>query len=835
MLCRSRALTFNLPPELPVTAILPELLATLETQPNAVLVAPPGAGKTTLTPLALLDAPWLGTQRLVLVEPRRVAVRGAASRMASSLGEKPGGIVGFRTRTDSAMSARTRIEVVTEGLLLRRLLTDPLLEGVGAVLFDEVHERSLDLDAALAFCLDMQREMRPDLRILAMSATPDGRAFTTLMNAPLIESEGRQYPIHIRHTRDIPHMRDLPEACARAIRQALAEEDGDILAFLPGVGEIRRAQALLEGTVPVFPLHGEQTTEDQDRAIAPSDTRRVVLATSIAETSVTVSGVRIVVDGGLRRAPRLDPNTGLSRLETLKISRATATQRAGRAGRQSPGIAIRLWSEMTQRSLRPQDAPEILVADLTDFALVTAAWQEVMGTAPDSLPLLDTPPSGVLAGGRELLRELGALDDANRITALGKRMASLGTHPRLAAMLCAARTLPERVTAACLAALLEERDPLRPRPNRPTGPAPGADIRTRLALFERDDPRADRASLFHMRQSAKRFLRRMGDREAPLAPLPDHAGALLAAGFPDRVAQAAGELGRFRLAGGGSARVSANDPLAREKLLAGAAFHTRTSTEITLAAPLDAENLPQTLLDRTREQVETTLDGTSGRIIARRRLRLGALVLRDRNGEISPEEAQTLLMQQVAANLAQALTWTEAGRQFQARVAHARATYAPHLPDLSDDGLAASLDWLEPYLAGCDRLSQVKALDLLSILRARLDYADLAALDRKLPPRLTLKASTHDIDYTGAVPTVSARAQAFYGTAQTPQLADGQLALQCALLSPAGRPQAITADLAGFWKGSWADMRRDMRGRYPRHDWPEDPVTAEPPKPRPRR
>ncbi|MFT8957899.1 MAG: helicase-related protein, partial [Gluconobacter oxydans] len=325
----------------------------METQPNAVLVAPPGAGKTTLTPLALLNAPWLGTQRLILVEPRRVAVRGAASRMASSLGEKQGGIVGFRTRTDSAMSARTRIEVVTEGLLLRRLLTDPLLDGVGAVLFDEVHERSLDLDAALAFCLDMQREMRPDLRILAMSATPDGRAFTTLMNAPLIESEGRQYPIDIRHTRDIPHMRDLPEACARAIRQALAEEEGDILAFLPGVGEIRRTQALLEGTVPVFPLHGEQTTEDQDRAIAPSDTRRVVLATSIAETSVTVSGVRIVVDGGLRRAPRLDPNTGLSRLETLKISRATATQRAGRAGRQSPGIAIRLWSEMTQRSLRP--------------------------------------------------------------------------------------------------------------------------------------------------------------------------------------------------------------------------------------------------------------------------------------------------------------------------------------------------------------------------------------------------------------------------------------------------------------------------------------------------
>ncbi|MBS1023783.1 ATP-dependent helicase HrpB [Gluconobacter cerinus] len=824
-----------LSPDLPVAAVLPDLLKTLEQQPNAVLVAPPGAGKTTLTPLALLEAAWLAGQKIILVEPRRVAVRGAASRMASTLGERPGETVGFRTRTDSAVSGRTRIEVVTEGLLVRRLLADPTLDGVGAVLFDEVHERSLDLDAALAFCLDLQRELRPDLRILAMSATPDGRAFTNLMNAALIESEGRQYPIDIRHTRDVMHPRDLPEACARAIRQAFTEEEGDILAFLPGVGEIRRTQALLGEAVPVFLLHGEQTTEDQDRAIAPSDRRRVVLATSIAETSVTVSGVRIVVDGGLRRAPRLDSNTGLSRLETLKISRATATQRAGRAGRQSPGVAIRLWSEATQRSLPPQDAPEILVADLTDFALVTAAWQDVMGTAPDMLPLLDAPPAGVLAGGRELLRELGALNEAGQITALGKRMVGLGTHPRLAAMLCAAKTIPERVTAACLAALLEERDPLRPRPNMPSGASAGADIRTRLALFERDDPRADRASLFHMRQAAKRFLRRMGGKDLPLSPMPSHAGALLAAGFPDRVAQAAGEIGRFRLAGGGSARVQANDGLAREKLLAAAAFHTRTSTEITLAAPLDAEKLPQTLLDRTTEQVETSLDGASGRIIARRRLRLGALILRDRNTEVTPEEAQALLLQQIAADLARALNWSDSAFQFQARVAHARATYAPHLPDLSMAALADDLAWLEPYLAGCDRLTQVKALDLLSILRARLDYSDLSALDRKLPPRLTLKASTHDIDYTGAVPTVSARAQAFYGTVGTPLLADGAVPLQCALLSPAGRPQAITADLAGFWKGSWSDMRKDMRGRYPRHYWPEDPATAEPPKPRPKR
>ena len=429
---------------------------------------------------------------------------------------------------------------------------------------------------------------------------------------------------------------------------------------------------------------------------------------------------------------------------------------------------------------------------------MTAAWQDVMGTSPDDLPLLDAPPAGVLKGGRELLRDLGAIDAAGRITPLGKRMAGLGTHPRLAAMLCAAKTIPERVTAACLAALLEERDPLRPRPNTPVGASAGADIRTRLALFERDDPRADRASLFHMRQSAKRFLRRMGGKDLPLSPMPAHAGPLLAAGFPDRVAQAAGELGRFRLAGGGSARVSANDGLAREKLLAAAAFHTRTSTEITLAAPLDAENLPQMLLDRTTEQVETSLDGASGRIIARRRLRLGALILRDRNTEVTPEEAQALLLQQIQSDLPRVLDWSDATRQFQARVAHARTAYAPHLPDLSLEALAQNLEWLEPYLAGCDRLTQVKALDLLSILRAQLDYADLSALDRKLPPRLTLKASTHEIDYTGAIPTVSARAQAFYGTASTPVLADGQVALQCALLSPA----VVRRRLQLIWQAS---------------------------------
>ncbi|QDH18002.1 ATP-dependent helicase HrpB [Swingsia samuiensis] len=800
--------------------VLPSFLQALAEQPNVVLVAPPGAGKTTVTPLALLDAVWLQAQKIILVEPRRVAVRAAAARMASSLHEKVGERVGFRTRTESAVSDKTQIEVLTEGLFVRRILADPTFDGVGIVLFDEVHERSLDLDLALAFCLDVQKEFRPDLRIVAMSATPDGRAFTTLMNAALIESEGRQYPVEIRHGRDIPHLRDLPLVCANTIRDVWEHEEGDILAFLPGVGEIKRTQALLEKDYPVFPLHGEQTAQEQDQAIAPSSKRRIVLATSIAETSVTVSGVRIVIDGGVRRAPRLNPNTGLARLETIKISKATATQRAGRAGRQSDGVAIRLWSEATQRALRPQEEPEILVVELAEFALLAASWREIMGTEVEDLPLLTVPPAGVLAAGYELLRELGALDQNNEITDLGKKMAALGTHPRLAAILCSAQTQEEQVTAACLAALLEERDPLRTKTGVPR--AVGIDIRKRLLLFWHEDTSAHR-SMFHIRQAAKRFLWRMRLKNASLKPEPSYAGALLAAGFPDRVAMAAGGIGRFRLSGGSSARVGADDPLAREKLLAAVAFHTRTATEVTLAAPIDFDNIPQTLLARTTEQVETSLDPVSGRVIARRRLRLGKLILRDRNSEVAAEEVQELLLKQAMSDLKRFLEWGDAVEQFQARVGLARQTYAPHVPDLSIEALSEDSEWLAPYLAGINQLHELKGIDVLSVLKTLLTYEDRQILEQKLPAHIQLKTSHQKIDYTTPTPTVSAKAQLFFGMEHLPVLADGKLKLQCALLSPAGRPQAITSDLAGFWKGGWREMRREMRGRYPKHQWPEDP------------
>ncbi|MGS0648200.1 ATP-dependent helicase HrpB [Komagataeibacter melomenusus] len=827
---------------LPVAEALPALQAALARTSNAVLVAPPGAGKTTLVPLALLAAPWRGDGRILMLEPRRLATRAAATRMAELVGEPVGGLVGYRTRLDGAGSERTRIEVITEGLLVRRLLSDPTLDGVACVIFDEIHERSVDADAALAFCLDLQRSLRPELRLVAMSATMDGAALATRMNAERVKSEGRMFPVEIRHaTRDLVHRRDLPDAMAAAIRTAIAQDEGDVLAFLPGVAEIHRARTALAGIdADVLPLYGELPPAEQDLALTPhpAGRRRVILSTSIAETSLTVPGVRIVVDGGFRRVPRLDVGTGLTRLDTVRISRAAAQQRAGRAGRVAPGIAIRLWTEMTTRAMPPHDQPEMMEAELTGLRLDAAAWQEAMGTAPADLPFPDTPPNGAFEAGRSLLEALGALDEAGRITREGTRMAALGAHPRLAAMMLAARTPPERAMAADIAALLEERDPLRPRRpgSRGAPPAAPADIRLRLDLIAGGDhPDADRAALSRIRHAARQYRRRLGlgrDIEAAGDP-----AALIAAAFPDRVAQARGDVGSFRLAGGGSARLSKTDELARSPLLAVAGLHVRKAAEICLAAPLERDNLPQTLLARAKEQVETTLDTTTGSVLARRRLRLGALVLRDRTVTASADEVCALLCAQAAQNLAATLTWSDACRQLQARVETARTRLdRPDLPDLSDAALATTTEtWLAPWLAGVNRLSALAEMDLLAMLRATMDHASLKWLDRMLPPHLDLPGGRAAIDYLQPVPVAAARAQTFYGVTQTPRLADGRLDLRIALLSPAGRPQAITADLAGFWAGSWADMRRDMRGRYPRHDWPENPATASPPPPRPRR
>ncbi|MFT8518496.1 ATP-dependent helicase HrpB [Acetobacter syzygii] len=842
---------------LPVKEILPELCALLAKDPtpdhpaSAIVVAPPGAGKTTSIPPVLAACTWRGERgRIIMLEPRRLAARAAAQRIATLIGEDVGGFVGFRTRIESAVSARTRIEVLTEGLFLRRLLGDPMLEDVACVILDEVHERSLEADLALAFCLDLQRTLRPDLRLVAMSATAETQRLASLMNAPVLTSEGRMFGLDIHHAKkDIATLRDIAPATATGIRQALADTTGDILAFLPGTGEIRRTAQLLEGVnATVLPLHGELHPAEQARVLRPATEgeRRVILATSIAETSLTVPGVRVVVDCGYRRAPRFDAGAGFSRLETLRISKAAARQRAGRAGREAPGTAYCLWSAHTQRAMPQHDRPEILEADLADYVLATALWADTVGTT-DPLPLPDQPPGSAVAAARELLEQLGALDQAGQITTLGKSMAQLGTHPRLAAMLLAARTAEEAAMAADMAALLEERDPLRPRQTAQGRPptTPPADIGLRLDLIAGDDhPDADRAALSRIRLAAKRFRSRLKIPQS--LPAKGNPAALLAAGFPDRIALCRGEPGSYRLANGSNARLKRDDALNHHRLLAVAGLHLRTAAEIRLAAPLDPNDLPPPLLARTHEQVETTLDPVSGNIMARRRTRIGCLVLKDRTEKVKPEEAESLLLLHARNNMETALDWTDAVKQLQARVALAKdmnalpeghactEDNAQVWPDFSSPALAdCAEEWLAPYMGGCTSITALKSLDIHTLLRNRLTYAQCQWLDRELPNHLPFPGGRAEVDYTQPVPVASARAQVFFGTDQTPLLAGGRVPLRLALLSPAGRPQAITADLGGFWQGGWADMRRDMRGRYPRHDWPENPALA-PARPRQR-
>jgi ATP-dependent helicase HrpB len=803
---------------LPVAEALPRLLAALDGHPNAVLVAPPGAGKTTTVPLALLSQSRWAVGKIVMLEPRRLAARAAATRMASLIGEAVGQTVGFRTRIDSAVSTATRIEVVTTGLLVRRLLADPGLDGVSAIILDEIHERSLEADLALAFCLDAQRLLRPDLRLLAMSATLDGARLSALMDAPVIESAGRLHPVELRHQpRDLAHIRDLPEAMARAIRSVLAEAGGDVLAFLPGMGEIRRTETALAGVdALVLPLHGDLPPAAQDVALRPAERRRVVLATSIAETSLTVPGVRIVVDGGYRRTPRLDPSTGLTRLTTERVSRAAADQRAGRAGREAPGLAVRLWTTATHRGLRPFDRPEITEAELSGLVLDCAAW----GTAPAALPFPDPPQEGALAAARALLTDLDAMTEDGAITALGRRMSGLGAHPRLAAMMLAAETPAQAALACDLAALLEERDPLRAGPDAP------ADVALRLeALADPGGAQADRGAVHRIRQASRQYRGRLGVRGDPAAggdPAP-----LIAAAFPDRLAQRRGEAGSFRLSGGGGAKLPVTDPLARASLLAVAALEMKTSARIRMAAPLDPAALPPALARRVTETVETSLDPVTGSILARRRRRLGTLVLEDRSGPPDTAEAAAALLEAVTRDPGR-LPWTEAARSVQARLMLMHGLEPEIWPASNDAALLATLRaWFGPHLHGLTRLGDLTRLDLGALLLDRLDWSMRARLERELPTHLMLPGGRAVVDYGEPVPLASGRAQHFYGLAETPRLADGRVPLRLALLSPAGRPIAITADIGGFWRGAWADARRDMRGRYPKHNWPENPLDPE--------
>ncbi|EHL95284.1 ATP-dependent helicase HrpB [Acetobacteraceae bacterium AT-5844] len=811
-------------PELPVTEALPRLAEALRSGPNAVLVAPPGAGKTTLVPLILRDEPWAEGQKIVVLEPRRVAARAAARRMAQLLGEEVGQTVGLVTRLERATSAATRIEVITEGLLVRRLQTDPGLDGIAAVLFDEAHERNLDTDLALAFCLDLQRALRPELRLLAMSATLEAEGFAELLgDAPIIESLGRAFPVSVQYrARELKDARELPEAMASAIREALRAHPGDVLAFLPGWGEIRRTQERLGGLdADVLPLHGEMPPAEQDKALNPAyrtaGGRKVVLATSIAETSLTVPGVRIVVDGGFRRAPRLDPATGLSRLATLRISRAAAEQRAGRAGRTESGVAIRLWTEALHRGLPLADRPEILESELSGLALDCAAW----GAEPDALPFLDQPPAGTMAAARSLLRDLDAVDAEGRVTATGRRMARLGTHPRLARMMAAAETSEEAALAAELAALLEERDPIRGRE------AP-SDIHLRLDLLHgADDPNADRAALGRIRRTVTLHRRRLGvpgGVESAGDP-----GLLLAAGFPDRIAAKRGTMdGAFRLASGQGARLPPTDKLGKSPLLAVADLELAgTEARIRMAAPLDRAVLEARFPERLVREEGAAFDPRTNSVVARRRLRFGPLVLEEATiPHADPAAVAAELAKAAASRAFRDLDWTEAAKQTRARLAWMHRLEPEQWPDVSDAALAAGGgEWLAPWLSGLTKLSELRGLDATGILRSLVPHAQARMLDAALPARVELpKGRSAAIDYQGEVPRLEARAQWLFGLASLPPLAQGRIPLQVGLLSPAGRPIAVTADLPGFWRGAWADVRKEMRGRYPKHDWPEDPT-----------
>jgi ATP-dependent helicase HrpB len=819
--------------DLPVAEALPALTAALRAGPNAVLVAPPGAGKTTLVPLVLKDEPWAAQGRILVLEPRRVAARAAARRMADLLGEeRPGGTIGLATRLDRLVSERTRVEVVTEGLLVRRLQSDPGLEGVAAVLFDEAHERNLDTDLALALCLDLQANLRPELRLLAMSATLDGAAFAGLLGGcPVIESLGRAFPVELRHrARDLKDARDLPEAMAVAIREALREHPGDVLAFLPGWGEIRRTLERLAGLdALVVPLHGELPPAEQDIALnpAPEGRRKVVLATSIAETSLTVPGVRIVVDGGFRRAPRLDAASGLSRLATLRIGKAAAEQRAGRAGRQAPGVAIRLWTEALHRGLPQADRPEMQEAELSSLALDCAAW----GADPATLAFLDPPPAGALAAARALLRDLDALDAAGRITETGRRMARLGAHPRLARMMIAAADDGERALAADLAALLEERDPLhRGRAQARDGRDAPSDIGLRLDLLHGGDRAdADGATLHRIRRAAALHRRRL--RVHGSVPARGDAGALLAAGFPDRIAARRGAMdGAFRLASGQGARLAATDPLAKAPLLAVADLELQgTETRIRMAAPIDRAVLEARFPERLRREEGAAFDPRAGAVVARRRLMFGPLVLEEAPlPHADPAAVAAALADAAAERGLRDLDWTAAARQAQARILWMRRAEGEAWPDVSDAALAASArDWLAPQLHGRTRLSDLRALDAAALLLDHLPWDRRRALDAALPVRIALPAGrSAAIDYAREVPTLEARAQHLFGLAALPPLAGGRVRLQVALLSPAGRPVAVTGDLAAFWAGAWAEVRREMRGRYPKHAWPENPAAG---------
>ncbi|KPP96823.1 ATP-dependent helicase HrpB [Marinobacter sp. HL-58] len=813
---------------LPINHIIPDLFKTLQEETTVLLQAPPGAGKTTRVPLALLDAPWREGRKILMLEPRRLAARSAARYMAGQMGEQAGQTVGYRTRLDTRVSSATVIEVVTEGILTRLIQSDPALEDYAAVIFDEFHERSLQADLGLALVRESRQALREDLRVIVMSATLDTAPIARLLgDVPVLTSEGRAFPVEVDY-RPLPRNGRVVDQVVAVIREALAEQGGSLLVFLPGAGEIRRAERQLQGLVTpdviVAPLYGNLKNEEQDRAIAPAPEgyRKVVLATAIAESSLTIEGIRVVVDSGQQRRAVFDANSGMTRLVTGRVSRASAEQRKGRAGRLEPGYCYRLWSESAQFGLAEFTPPEIQEADLAPLVLELAQWG---ARSPDQLEWIDPPPPAHWQQAAELLQWLDMLDQQGAITDHGKACRNMGVHPRLAHMMIRGRELGHGYLAAELAALLEERDI--------AGRSAGADMQERVRILRGQAPRHG-VDIARVKAIGKSVSRLAGNLDRPRdLPAGDEVGRLLALAYPDRVARKRhGDLPRYQLSNGRGAALRDDDPLARFPWLATAELDGKArEATIYLAAPVNPALLEQDLAPHIHEREEAIWDDTRGTVVARRVRTLGQLVLEE---TVLPAPSAELIQQGLLTAIRKkglgTLPWTPAAEQWLARVRLLARCFPGDWPDVSESWLSDNLEaWLGPFLAGMNRWRDLEKLNLNQALASLLDYRQQQALDALAPTRLTIPAGQSvTLDYKAENgPVLAAKLQALFGWTRTPTVADGRVPVVIHLLSPAQRPLAVTADLESFWRNAYPEVRKDMRGRYPKHPWPEDPFTAE--------
>ncbi|MEW9698698.1 ATP-dependent helicase HrpB [Paenibacillus sp. SI8] len=817
---------------LPIESVLPELKQALLHHRCAVLVAEPGAGKTTQVPLALLDEPWLQGQRIIMLEPRRLAARAAARYMAGRQKEQVGQTIGYRVKNDTKVGAHTRIEVITEGVLTRMLQHDPALEGVGVVIFDEFHERSLHADLGLALCRQSQTLLREDLRIVVMSATLEAKPVAAVLDdAPVIYSEGRAFPV-ATHYLDRKVEGKIEPAVVKSIQHALQHHEGSLLVFLPGAAEIRRVEAALRAQVSkdvgIAPLYGNLAQEAQDQALTacPPGMRKVVLATSIAETSLTVEGVTVVIDSGLMRVPRFSPRTGMSRLTTVPVSAASADQRRGRAGRLGPGVCYRLWTEQEQRQLPASGTPEIREADLASLALELAAWGV---TDPAALVWLDPPPAAAYQQARELLVQLGALREDGGLTPHGRRIAELGLHPRLAHMVLQAMPLELGAMACELAVMLSERDFMRAAKDR------DADVRTRIEVLwhaagQEQREGVDLVLCSRIAAEAKALQISLGIRPSGKEKA-DASGLLLAFAYPDRIAQRR-STGRFLLSSGRGAVLPELQTLSNERYLAAAELDDHgVDSRVYLAAPVQEDELLRIFEDRLTREQEVKWDHETQSVKARQRVRLGALTLKEGVlGEPPPEQLLEALIVGIRAESLEVLPWSRSSRQLQQRISFLN-WFDGTWPDMSESALLAGLeDWLGPHLYGMKSRGDLQRLKLADIIEEMLSWEQRRWLDEMAPTHMQVPSGSRiPIDYSNSEsPTLSVRLQEMFGLAETPRIARGRVPLTLHLLSPAQRPVQVTKDLASFWRNAYFEVKKDLKGRYPKHYWPEDPMAALP-------